>query len=272
MKKILSLLSLAALFLTLIVACDPKKTDGDKPALVTTVSGLTADGVKLSWAPVPNANRTKIEWKSASGKVSGSLTVEGNEALVQPKATGELLTFNIISLNGDEVLSTSTFALAMSNPYPKSYEADTILSGDVIIQRVAPAKDAPSTWCELSFDPCTLSDYCDGKVLAIARSAGVEEIYKVTVEGSRVGGTAYTVSFLLRVDTAGAITYATKDQLACLSLEGKHLCTAGRVTAYDNGDFAFVMHGTSVGRGRGVMFKYVDNIRSVQVGKAGGCE
>lgn len=271
MKKIFLLTCLAALALMLAVACDPQKGDGSKPSLVTTVSDLTADGVKLSWVPVPEADHTKIEWKSASGKVSGSITVKGNEALVQPQAIGELLTFNIISLKGGETLSTSTFALTMSNPYPKSYEADTILSGDVIIQRVAPAKEAPGSWCELTFDPCTLSDYCDGKVLTVARSAA-EEIYKITVEGSRIGGTNYTVTFLLRVDSAGNLTYITKDQLACLSLEGRHLCTAGRVTAYDNGDFAFVMHGTSVGRGRGVMFKYVDNIRSIQVGKSGGCD
>ena len=268
MKKILSFFSL---FLLLAVACGPKKADAPKTALVATVSDLTADGVKLSWAPVPGADHTVIEWKSASGKISGSITVKGNDALIQPKAMGETLTFNITSMNGQEVLGTSTMALALSNPYPQSYESDTILSGDVIIQRVAPAKDPTSTWCELSFAPCTLNTYCDGKVLTVARSAA-EEIYKISVEGAKADLTSYTVTFLLRVDAAGAVTYVTKDQLQCLSLEAKHLCTSGRVTAYDNGDFAFVMHGTSVGRGKGVMFKFVDNIRSVQVGKAGGCD
>lgn len=268
MKKIASIFSL---FLLLAVACDPKKADDNKLALTPTISELSADGVKLSWAAVPGADHTVIEWKSASGKISGTTTVKGNEALIQPKASGEVLTFSIISMNGQEVLSTSTVALALSNPYPKSYETDTILSGDVIIQLVGRAVNPPSTWCELAFAPCTLSTYCDGNVLAVARSAA-EEIYKVTVEGARADRTTYTVTFLLRVDAAGAVTYIGKDQLQCVTLDPKHLCTAGRVTAYDNGDFAFVMHGTTVGRGKGVMFKFIDNIRSVQVGKAGGCD
>lgn len=271
MKKILSFLSLVACSLLLVTACDPKKAHDHKTPLVATVSDLTADGVKLSWAPVPGTDHTLIEWKSASGKISGTTTVKSNEALIQPKAMGETLNFTLTSMKGEEVLATNTMALALSNPYPKSYEADTILSGDVIIQRVAPAKDPASTWCELTFDPCSLSTYCDGKVLNIARSTA-EEIYRVSVEGAKTDLTTYTVTFLLRVDAAGAITYVTKDQLSCLSLEARHLCTAGRVTAYDNGDFAFVMHGANVGRGKGVMFKFVDNIRSIQVGKAGGCE
>ena len=271
MKKTFQILGFFSfLSFAFLTACDPKKTGVEPADIAAVVSGLEANQVKLAWTPVPGADHVNITWKSATGKYSGSLVAKDNQALIRPKAPGEVLTFTLTAMKGDSEIGTQTLSLMMANPYSKSYENDTIATDDVIIQFVGRATAVPRDICNQTFDSCTITRYCDGYWFRINRSAA-EEYYQVMVEGARADRTTYTVTFIVRIDSTGAASYYTQDQLNCVSLNPKRLCTAGRVSAYDNGDFAFVFYATSITGQRGLMIGDVDNVRSVRVKKAGGC-
>lgn len=276
MKKILAPLTLVALFAWLAISCETGKTPTALTTFSPAIRSLSQEGVKLSWPAQPKADRTVVSWKSLTGNSVGSLTVKGNEAFVRPNAFGETLQFTVQSYEGDKALATSTFALTMSNGYRSSYENDTIASGDVIIQLVTPFRpnniEPYQPWCKLTYDSCGITQYCDGAAWFRIRRSTAEEFYRVTVSGYRADRTLKDVSFLVRVDTSGAVSFMGREVLACMSLDMNRTCSVGRVTTYDDGDLAFSMYATSTARERGISVQPIDNISSIRVAKAGGCE
>ncbi|HND88630.1 MAG TPA: hypothetical protein PK971_09885 [Saprospiraceae bacterium] len=276
MKRILAPLSLVALFAWLAVSCEPKQSPASLSGFSTSIGALSADGVKLSWLAVPHADRSVVTWKSLDGKSLGSLTVKGNEAYIRPNAQGQTLQFSVEAFEGEKSLGISTFALSMRDPYSASYENDTIVSGDVIIQLVTPFRpnnaEPYQPWCKLTYDSCTVTQYCDGSAWFRIRRSTAEELYRVTVTGYRADRTLKDVRFLVRVDTSGAVSFVGQDVLACMSLDPRRSCSVGRTTTYDDGDLAFSMCATSTSRERGITIKPIDNVAYVRVGKSGGCE